>query len=193
MYIVLLALREQPGYTLRDFKKAMKEVIVPVTMTRLVNAGMFAIMNVNDIPAINLTAQVGLFSVIFLYLTVIFCFSAWAYLDMQRQADSRFDLLWCRKSVNEHRTKSKMWAHYFYDRFYKPLILEGSPTVIRLSYAVIWIGAFVLLGLGSWGLSEEQRKAGLGLEVRTRQLGPMQVVCPVAFYIVSNVARSNRV
>lgn len=47
MYIVMLALRKEKGYNLSNFLSAMKEVVVPVTMTSMVNAGMFAIMNVN--------------------------------------------------------------------------------------------------------------------------------------------------
>jgi hypothetical protein len=47
MYIVMLALKKQKGYNLSSFLAAMEEVLVPVTMTSMVNAGMFAIMNVN--------------------------------------------------------------------------------------------------------------------------------------------------
>jgi len=73
MYIVLMALKKQGGYRESNFLKAMKEVIVPVSMTSLVNACMFAVMNISDIPAVFLTAQVALCCVIALYLAIIFC------------------------------------------------------------------------------------------------------------------------
>jgi hypothetical protein len=47
MYIVMMALKKEKGYAKDNFLNAMEEVIVPVTMTSLVNAGMFAIMNLN--------------------------------------------------------------------------------------------------------------------------------------------------
>lgn len=47
MYIVLMAVKKQGGYTKKDFLKAMKEVIVPVSMTSIVNASMFAILNIS--------------------------------------------------------------------------------------------------------------------------------------------------
>lgn len=44
MYIVLESIKETRGYTEGDFLDAMKEVIVPVSMTSIVNASMFAIL-----------------------------------------------------------------------------------------------------------------------------------------------------
>jgi hypothetical protein len=167
MYIVLLALKRQPGYELKDFLAAMKDVIVPISMTSLVNASMFAIMNINDIPAIYLTAQVALLSVIFLYLTIVFCFSAWCYLDMRRQAEGRFDgLFWMKKELREGGgEKGKLWASFLYDKIYKPLVCDSAPMVVVVSHLAIWLIAAALLGLGIWGLTEGQREVGLGLEV----------------------------
>jgi hypothetical protein len=39
MYIVLLALKKQKGYTKEDFNHALKDVLVPISMTSMVNAG----------------------------------------------------------------------------------------------------------------------------------------------------------
>lgn len=39
MYIVLLALKNQKGYTREDFNEALKDVLVPISMTSMVNAG----------------------------------------------------------------------------------------------------------------------------------------------------------
>lgn len=179
MYIVLLALRKQQGYEQRDFLEAMKEVFVPITMTSVVNAGMFAIMNINDIPAVYLTAQVALISVIFLYLTVVFCFAGWCYLDMRRQAQGRFDILCCIKKEETDRDghdhqepprheKGKLWASAIYDKFYKPLVLDTTSNPIRVVYThiFVWLAAAALLAFGIWGLTADQREIGLGLEVR---------------------------
>jgi hypothetical protein len=48
MYIVLMALKKQQGYGKEEFIRALHDVIVPVSMTSLVNASMFAIMNISD-------------------------------------------------------------------------------------------------------------------------------------------------
>ena len=180
MYIVLLALRKQPGYETRHFVDAMKEVFVPITMTSVVNAGMFAIMNINDIPAIYLTAQCALISVIFLYLTVVLCFAAWCYVDMRRQANRKFDCLFCftknqdqeqeeqQDSEGRHyHEKSKLWASAIYDKFYKPLLLDSGSNPLTVVYAhiFIWLAAAALLAFGIWGLTAENREVGLGLEV----------------------------
>jgi hypothetical protein len=45
VYIVLMSLKKQAGYKEEHFVKAMKDVVTPVTMTSLVNASMFAVMN----------------------------------------------------------------------------------------------------------------------------------------------------
>lgn len=166
--MVLLALRKQKGYTMEDFLAAMQEVAVPITMTSVVNAGMFALMNISDVPAVYLTAQVALISVIFLYGTIMLCFTAWGYLDMRRQGDNRYDIFFCFKSRVEHREKSKMWASFFYDRIYQPLLLNPGNHIVVWSHLLVWLIAATLLGLGIWGLTEDQRAVGLGLEVSTR-------------------------
>jgi hypothetical protein len=48
MYIVLIALKKQQGYGKEEFIRALQDVIVPISMTSLVNASMFAIMNISD-------------------------------------------------------------------------------------------------------------------------------------------------
>lgn len=174
MYMVLMAVRSQEGYSMDNFLHAMKEVFVPVTMTSLVNAGMFALMCINDVPAIYLTAQVALISVIFLYLTIICCFTAWSYLDMRRQVDNRYDVVMCVKANDGHRQQGKMWASVFYERFYHPLLLrsENHKGLLLLSHFFVWLGAGALLGCAIWGLTENQREIGLGLEVRQNELLP---------------------
>lgn len=167
MYMVLLAVREQEGYSIDNFLEAMKEVFVPVTMTSLVNSAMFALMCINDVPAIYLTAQVALISVVFLYLTIICCFTAWCFLDVKRQADNRYDIVMCKKAKEVRRQPGKMWASVFYEKFYHPLLLrsENHKALLYSVHLLVWLGAAALLGLGIWGLTEDQRQIGLGLEV----------------------------
>ena len=94
-YIVLQAIKKQEGYTVSHFLKAMKEVIVPVTMTSIVNASMFAILNISDIPAVYITAQIAVYCIIALFCGVVFCFPAYCYLDMRRQAAGKKDVFFC--------------------------------------------------------------------------------------------------
>jgi len=47
MYILILSLNEQKGNSKQHFVAAMKEIYIPITMTSVINAGMFAIINVN--------------------------------------------------------------------------------------------------------------------------------------------------
>lgn len=127
---------------------------------------MFAIMNISDIPAVYLTAQVALISVVFLYLTIVFCFPAYCFLDFCRQADGRYDIMVCKKA-NSERTEptADHWSSLIYTKLYKPLML-GSPKVRVVSHSFVWIAAATLLGMGAYGLTQAQGKIGLGLEVR---------------------------
>ena len=105
-------------------------------------------MNISDIPAVYLTAQVALISVIFLYLTIVFCFPAYCWLDFCRQADGRYDILVCKKAKSERtEPKADHWSSLIYTKLYKPLML-GSPKVRVVSHSFVWIAAATLLGLG---------------------------------------------
>jgi len=129
---------------------------------------MFASLNshktLQDIPAIYLTAQVALISVCFIYLTIIFSFPAWCWLDMRRQASGRHDILFCKKTYSsaENKENSNIPVFVFYEKIYRPLIL-GAPKVRALSHMTIFLAFGSLLGLGIWGLTETN--IGLGLEV----------------------------
>lgn len=183
MYIVLLALKKRAGYSKRDFITAMKEVVVPVTMTSLVNASMFAVMNITDIQAIYKTANVALVSVIFLYLTIIFCFPSYCYLDMKRQAAGRYDVLFCKKKKNQpeeesaenveegaKKTRFENIAEHvpedpssvLYKKIYHPLVL-GDKWFPKANRIFIWLATLTLFGVGIWGIT--QRELGLGVEV----------------------------
>jgi hypothetical protein len=129
---------------------------------------MFAMMNISDIPSVYLTAQVALISVVFLYLTIVFCFPAYCWLDFCRQADGRYDILLCKKAKSERtEPKAEQWSSLIYTKLYKPLML-GSPKVRVVSHSAVHFAAVALLSFGIYGLS--QSKVGLGLEVRRNKL-----------------------
>ena len=143
----------------------MNEVIVPVTMTSILNASMFAILIISDIPAVYFTAQVAVYCIIALFCGVVFCFPAYCYLDMRRQAAGKKDVFFCfdagsgPPSTEEKHEDFRSWL--LYDKFYQPLVL-GVPTVRRCSHLIIWLAAAALLGTGCYGIV--QREVGLGLE-----------------------------
>jgi hypothetical protein len=53
-----------------------------ISMTLPPSFSMFPMMNVSDIPSVYLTPQVALTSVVFLCLTIVFCFPACCWLDL---------------------------------------------------------------------------------------------------------------
>lgn len=160
-----MAIKGQGGFGERDYLRAMKEVVVPVTMTSLVNAAMFGLMGgVSDIPAVNLAARAALYSVVLLYGAVIFCFPAYCYMDMKRQRAGRKDIFFC--STQEHaptEAKTKDFRNYvLYDVFYSPLVLNKNSSIRYFTHIVILVITATLFGLGAYGIS--QREVGLGLE-----------------------------
>ena len=123
----------------------------------------FLPQNVSDIPAIYVTAQVADYCIILLYCAIVFCFPAFVYLDMKRQAAGRRDILVCLKNVGpstDPKTKDfrEIWL---YDNLYEPLVL-GRRNVRVISHLVIWSIAAGLFATGCYGLT--QREVGAGLE-----------------------------
>lgn len=171
-----MAIKGQGGFGERDYLRAMKEVVVPVTMTSLVNAAMFGLMGgISDIPAVYLSARTALYSVVLLYGAIIFCFPAYCYMDMRRQRAGRKDVLFCLKQENPPTEgKAKDFRNYFlYDAFYKPLVLSKKAPVRYFTHLVVFLITGALFGLGAYGITE--REIGLGLEdffpkVRTRRI-----------------------
>jgi len=123
---------------------------------------MFLIMKINNIPAVYLTAEVAVFSVLFLYLGVIFCFPAYCYLDMKRQNAGHHDVLvWKKSETVKERNDSHYLERLLYNRCYQPLIL-GESYIRIITHSIIWACAFLLLGIGLYGISRST--IGLGLE-----------------------------
>jgi predicted RND superfamily exporter protein len=147
----LLSIKKAGGYTEEHWQNAMKEVVIPVTMTSLVNVSMFAVLNVSDIPAVYLTAQVACYCVIALFLSVMFCFPAYCYLDLKR---------FCLKSSDPVQVQKEDFREiYLYDYFYKPIVFGKFR---RFSHLIILMISLALVAVGSWGITE--REVGLGLE-----------------------------
>lgn len=125
---------------------------------------MFAVMQINNIPAVYLTAQVAVISLILLYLAVVFCFPAYCHLDMKRQSEARRDVfVWSKcENVEERNDDSHFLERLLYNKFYHPLIL-GQPRHRVIIHSLIWACAALFLGLGLFGISRST--VGLGLSV----------------------------
>merc|ERR1719330_279869 len=161
MYIVLQALKQEKGCNKQTFVAAMKKVVVPVSMTSLVNASMFAVMNIVDIGAIYKTAQAALISVIFLYLVIIFCFPSYCYLDMMRQQARRRDVIFCVKMEEDKINDDSKGKSFLFQIIYEPLVFGGG--VLSLVFkAFVGLSTLGLLVLGIIGIT--QREVGLGLQ-----------------------------
>merc|ERR1711957_1068550 len=127
-----------------------------------VNASMFAIMTVVNIGAITDTAKSALIAVVFLYLTIMFCFPAYCYLDSRRQANNRFDLICCVKvKETEDNLVSYNDTSFIFKHCYKPLVL-GSSILSTTFQVIIVLGAIALVSVGVYGITD--RKVGLGVE-----------------------------
>ena len=166
MYIISLALKDKNGYNESNVAEVMKEVIVPLTMTSLVNFCMFALMNISDIPAVYKTAQAAMIAIAFLWFSVTFCFPAYCYLDLKRQRDGRSDVFFWRKieieqNPNSDNSGGKI-TNAAYEKFYKPLIM-GKSTVQIIAHVFVWLTTFSLITVGVFGIS--RIKVGLGIEV----------------------------
>lgn len=123
------------------------------------------LQNLSDIPAVFACARVALFAVIALYCTIILCFPAYCYLDMQRQAKGRRDFLACGctsvQGEGPRNEKRDFRSVFLYDNWYRPIIL-GESVTRRLYHALVWLVAIALLGGGLYGLLDSQ--VGVGLE-----------------------------
>merc|ERR1719284_1179672 len=90
----------QAGNSHDAFVKAFSNVAVPITMTSLVNAAMFAIMSfASDIGAVYQAGYTGLMATVILLLTMLLSFSALVCLDAKRRAASRYEFLLCMKAT----------------------------------------------------------------------------------------------
>lgn len=161
MYIVLNAIQTRRGDKKEDFVEAMLQVISPVTMTSVINASMFAMMQVVDIGAIYRTAQAAVVSVVFLYLSIIFCFPAYCYLDIKRQESKRCDILMCIKINQTSKMAVKSEKNSIFFPSYRSMFLASSPLSSFFRAAVMFITA----GLFAWGVyGITSREIGVGIE-----------------------------
>jgi hypothetical protein len=155
MFMLTLStkLAESSDSNSENFVQGFARVALPITMTSLVNAAMFAIMSfASDIRAVYQAGYTGLIATIILYLTMLFSFSALVFLDGQRRASGRYDCLPCRKAAQqEDGTVDSQALHlgvFFYSRFYRPIVTSLLGQVLTLLTAV------ALLLVAVWGLTD---------------------------------------
>jgi len=104
MYILTLAEESVPPLpTVEDtFAAAFASVALPITMTSLVNTGMFLVLALGvDLPAVYQAGYTGLIAAAMLFLTVFISFPSILYLDMKRRAAGRWDWACCIRSKTE--------------------------------------------------------------------------------------------
>ena len=160
MYIVLNAMKSQGGFSDENFIEAMSEIVVPVTMTSVVNMFMFGAMYfLTDIGAIFDTALAALISVVFLLFSIIFCYPAYCYLDMKRQESRRCDILVCIKSTSTEAEEIKTSSSPFYNR-----VFLAQNLLSTIMQALVVIGSLAFFAIGAYGISHRER--GVGLQVR---------------------------
>merc|ERR1719221_1094929 len=76
--------------------KAMRSVGVPITVTSMVNFGIFlTLFLVSDLPAIYDVGVTGMICTITTYFTMMVSFSALVYLDLVRRSAGRMDFGLC--------------------------------------------------------------------------------------------------
>ena len=100
------------------------------------------------------------------YLSVIFCYPAYCWLDMIRQARGYRDVFFCFKAKQgvestDNEVKKDLRHVWLYEKFYYPVVL-GQPLTRTIVHAALFLGTAALLGVGCYGIT--QREVGLGLE-----------------------------
>jgi len=163
MYIVLETMESRASNSDEDFVTAMKDIFVPVTMTSFVNLSMFFILYlVTDIGGIYDTALAALIAVIFLWVSIVFCYPAYCYLDIKRQAANRYDVLMCSKTSSEEDYDASKSHTYFLFKGYKRLFL-GQNALSYLMQLFVVLVTIAFFAVGWYGIS--QREVGVGLKV----------------------------
>merc|ERR1712054_263213 len=153
MFMLALSSQTVSGGSAADaFAQAFANVAVPVTMTSLVNAAMFAIMSfTSDIRAVYQAGYTGLMATVILLLTMLLSFSALVYLDAQRRTASRYDFLPCMKASARKEgaaSLTDLFSNCVYTRIYRPLVTT------RLGKSVMLIASVGLLVAAVVGLSD---------------------------------------
>jgi hypothetical protein len=157
MYIVTIAARSAMDTSLASYVEAMNSIVVPVTMTSLVNLGIFAAMLLSNVPAVYLTARTAIFAIICLYLSMITCFPAYVWYDAKRREGGRKDVLCCLKNGGEgKKVDGAPLGGLFYNSFYKKVI---TNKIFGLVVGILTVG---IIGASSAGLSDYE--VGLDLE-----------------------------
>jgi hypothetical protein len=110
---------------------------------------------------------------LFLYWAVVFCYPAYCYLDLKRQAAGRYDILFCFRRNDKNRDNddndilpekdvSDFHSAILYDYFYRPIMLGENSLFRNLVHFFVFISGIALVVVGSIGIS--QHEVGVGLE-----------------------------
>jgi hypothetical protein len=135
----------------QSFVQGFTKVALPITMTSLVNASMFAIMSfASDIRAVYHAGYTGLIATLILYLTMLLSFSALVFIDGQRRASGRYDCLPCQKAVPREEARAT-WdlGAFVYNHAYKPVItsLVGQLLTLLLAISLLCVAVAGLRNL----------------------------------------------
>lgn len=165
MYIVLSAVDSRLGDSRDDFADAMKDIVVPVTMTSAVNCAMFFVIYIiSDIGAVYKTALSALIAVFFSWISTVFCFPAYCYLDVKRQAANSCDVLVCiKKQEDPDKAVSGIPRDSIFFLGYKYLFLNKNTISLLLQIIVI-LASIALVVIGGIGIGN--REVGVGIQVR---------------------------
>jgi predicted RND superfamily exporter protein len=140
----------EAGRAKQAFAQAFANVAVPITMTSLVNAAMFAIMSFcSDIRAVYHAGYTGLMATVILHLTMLLSFSALVYLDSQRQVAARYDCLPCLKPSAHQEVAKPALSSFIYAKMYRPAMTSwvGRSLTLLASLALIIAAAVGLADL----------------------------------------------
>lgn len=117
-YVIMLSLLQNGGDTFAGYLQAFKRVMIPVTMTSLVNAGMFAMTITSSLPACFETGKTAVVCVLLQFITIVTSFPVLCYLDMVRQRNKRLEIICCVKGKRE----DEPFKNIFYKRVVRPVI-----------------------------------------------------------------------
>jgi hypothetical protein len=137
------------GASPKQFPEVFASVAVPVTMTSLVNATMFAIISlVSDVAAVYQVGYTGLIATLIIYLTMMLSFPAVIYMDSVRRAAGRFECLPCKKSADTTRVDDAIFARAcanVYQYVFKPLLTtllgRALTALVALAFLVLAVVA----------------------------------------------------
>ncbi|CAK0856562.1 unnamed protein product [Prorocentrum cordatum] len=106
MYVILTTLTKEGGNTAGGYFSAMAQCLVPITMTSLTNAGMFAMLLFIEVPAVREVGKIAVLAICLQYLAMVTAFPCVCYFDMLRTESRRLDCICCLKGRRGTTTRT---------------------------------------------------------------------------------------